>query len=657
MRTILALAISSVLLASTVAPLGKYSAVERRHWSFQPRSTSPAPTFDSAADSAWVKSPVDAFILQKLKKSGFAPSAAASRTVLARRVFFDLTGLPPTPDQIKAFENDKQPAAWLRLVNQLLDSPQYGERWGQHWLDVVRFAESDGFEYDTHRTEAWRYRDYVVRAFQNDKPYDRFLQEQIAGDQIAPNEQELLIASGFNRLGPLRKNAGNQEVASSRNEVLTEMTNSVGAAFLGVTLGCARCHDHKFDPIRQSDYYRMQAYFASTLENDFLLVPGEQKSAWDAAVKPIDAKIKKMTGEMAKASGDKKEEIAKQIEELERSKPAPPPTLFSVKDDLTKTSPMNLLARGDYATKGDSVGMRPLGVLLPDASPEVTETKPRAALAQWITAKENPLTARVMVNRIWQYHFGKGLVVTSNDFGRMGGKPSHAELLDFLANEFIASGYSVKHLHRMILTSNTWMQASDTVNAKAEEQDPENKLLWKFSRRRLDAEEMRDAVLAISGNLNLKVGGPSVIVPIETELLQSLYAPSQWKVTPDVTEHNRRSIYLMVKRNMHLPMMEVFDAPDALVSCSRRESSTHAPQALELLNGTFSNKQADALAVRLKQVSGGNLIKMVDQGYLLTAGRLPTPKERAVTLEFARGAKPHEFALALLNMNAFMYVN
>ncbi len=657
MRIILALAICGALLASNVAPLGKYTAAERKHWAFQPRSTAPAPTFDSAADKAWVKTPIDAYILDKLKKSGFGPSATASRALLARRVYFDLTGLPPTPAQIKTFELDKQPGAWMRLVNQLLDSPHYGERWGQHWLDVVRFAESDGFEYDTHRNEAWRYRDYVVRAFQNDKPYDRFLAEQLAGDEIAPNEQELIIASGFNRLGPLRKNAGNQEVASSRNEVLTEMTNAVGAALLGVTLGCARCHDHKFDPIRQSDYYRMQSYFAATLEHDFPLAPGAQRSVWEAIVKPIDAKIKTLTGELSKATGERKEQLAKEIDQLELGKPAPPPTLFAVKDEMDKASPMHLLARGDYAAKGDSVGMRPLGVLLPEATPEQNEAKPRAALAQWITAKDNPLTARVMVNRIWQYHFGKGLVVTPNDFGRMGGRPSHSELLDYLANEFVNSGYSVKHIHRLILASNTWMQASDTVNAKAEEQDPENKLLWRFSRRRLDAEELRDAMLGVSGNLNLKLGGPSVIVPIETELLQSLYNPSQWRVTPDATEHDRRSIYLMVKRNLHLPMMEVFDAPDALVSCARRESSTHAPQALELLNGTFSNKQADAFAERLKKLSGGNLTKMVDNGYLLAAGRLPSAKERLVALEFARSAKPHEFALALLNLNAFLYVD
>lgn len=658
MRTLLAVALCLNLVAANTAPLGKYTAMEKRHWAFQPRSTAAPPVFESAADKAFAKTPIDAFILARLKKAELSPSPLASRQVLARRVYFDLTGLPPTPQELEAFVNDKRPDAWKRLVDELLDSPHYGERWGQHWLDVVRFAESDGFEYDTHRTEAYRYRDYVIRAFQNDKPYDRFITEQLAGDEIAPKEQETLIASGFNRLGPLRKNAGNQEVASSRNEVLTEMTNAVGAAFLGVTLGCARCHDHKFDPIRQSDYYRMQAYFAGTLEHDFPLSSREERATWEATIQPIDARIKKMQGEMAKADPVTKEALAKEIEALEKGKPAPPPTLYSVKTDMEKRSPIHLLTRGDYAAKGDAVGMRPMGVLLPEGTPEEGALEqPRAKLAAWVIGKDNPLTARVMVNRIWQYHFGQGIVVTPNDFGRMGGRPSHPELLDYLANEFVNSGYSVKHMHRLILASNTWQQASDAVNAKAAESDPENKLCWKYSRRRLSAEELRDSMLMVSGKLNPKQGGPSILVPIEKELTQALYKPSQWQVTPDPAEHNRRSIYLLAKRNLHLPMMEVFDAPDGLVSCPRRETSTHAPQALELLNGAFSNEQAEAFAARLMKQSGGKPDKMVEHAYLLVAGRKPSVKERPVALEFARTAKPHEFAIAMLNLNAFLYVN
>lgn len=656
MRSILALLTAIQLFGANanVAPLGKYTAAERRHWSFQPRIAPVAPVFSNPADQTWAKQPIDAFVLARLQKAGLAPSAPASKQILVRRLYFDLTGLPPTPQQVSAFVTDKRADSTERLINNLLDSPHYGEHWGKHWLDVVRFAETDGFEYDTHRTEAYRYRDYVIRAFQNDKPYDRFLQEQLAGDELGGQEQETLIAAGFNRLGPLRKNAGNQEVASSRNEVLTEMTNATGAAFLGVTLGCARCHDHKFDPIRQSDYYRIQSYFASTVDNDFLLGASTEKTAWEELIKPIDAEVKKLQGEMAKAEGLAKEALARKILDLEDSKPAPPPTLYSVQNNPAKASPIHLLARGEYSAKGDSVGMRPLGILLPEATPELAPTqKPRSELAKWITAPDNPLTARVMVNRIWHYHFGRGIVSTPNDFGRMGAAPTHKELLDYLANEFVASGFSVKHMHRLILLSKTWQQASNTVNAKAEESDPENKLLWKFQRRRLEAEELRDAMLSVSGQLNTKQFGPSIMIPIEKELTEALYKPSQWKPDKDPSQFQRRSIYLIAKRNLHLPLMEVFDAPDALVSCARRETSTHAPQALELLNGTFSNAQAEAFASRLAKTKGNP----IDEAFLLAAGRLPNERERSLAAAFVKQRSLKEFALAVLNLNAFLYVN
>ncbi len=627
-----------------MAPLGKYTAAEKRHWAFQPINK-PAGNIDS-------------LVAARLSKAGLTASPEAPKSVLIRRLYFDLTGLPPSPAEIDAFLRDKSPNAYKNLVEKLLASPQYGERWGQHWLDVVRFAETDGFEYDTHRLDAYRYRDYVIRAFNNDKPYDRFITEQIAGDEISPAEQETLIASGFNRLGPLRKNAGNQEVASSRNEVLTEMTNAVGSAFLGVTLGCARCHDHKFDPIRQSDYYRIQAYFAGTLSHDFPLANQGSLAEWEAKIKPIDAKIKKLQAEMKRLQQADNGPIGMEIEKLEDSKPAPPPTVFTVKSDMGHASPIHMLNRGDYALKGDKVGMRPLGVLLPEGTPELgTTDKPRAELAKWITGNDNPLTARVMVNRIWHYHFGKGIVSTPNDFGRMGARPSHPELLDYLASEFISSGWSVKHVHRLILNSKTFKQASNTLNAKAQEEDPENKLLWKFSRRRLEAEELRDSMLAVAGNLNLKQGGPSIMVPIQEELVNALYKPSQWQVAKDPTEHNRRSVYLIAKRNLHLPMMEVFDAPDALVSCARRETSTHAPQALELLNGDMANRQAGVLADRLEKTAKGSKLRMVNEGYRLVAGRLPSLAERKVALEMLNNVSTREFSLALLNLNAFLYVD
>lgn len=644
------------------APLGEYTAAERRHWAFQPRKQAAPPALASAAAKAWVKSPIDAFIIQKLESNGLTPAPRADRATLIRRAAFDLHGLPPTPEEVKAFVEDKSPDAWPRLVDRLLASPRYGEQWGRHWLDVVRFAESDGFEYDTHRLDAWRYRDYVIHAFNSDKPYDQFIREQIAGDELNPNNEIHRIAAGFNRLGPLRKNAGNQEVASSRNEVLTEMTNIVGAAVLGVTLGCARCHDHKFDPIRHSDYYRMQGYFAQTHEDDVPLTGAEEQARWKTTAEPLQKEIKALQEKMNRAEESEKPALIKQIDALMDRMPAPLPALFSVRDDPARLTPIHILNRGEYMLKGASVGMRPPGVFLPPGAPELPldTPNPRSRLAEWLTSADNPLTARVIVNRLWHYHFGRGIVATPNDFGRVGVRPSHPELLDWLANRLVENGWRLKAIHREILLSNTYQQASSSPHeAKARETDSANRLLWKFNRRRLEAEEIRDAQLAVAGVLNPKAGGPSVIVPVEPELIQFLYKPSQWAVTKEAGEHRRRSVYLLQKRNLRLPMMEVFDAPDLQLSCARREQSTHAPQALELLNGEFANSMAKLLAARLGSEAGTDAAR-VELAYRLAAGRGPSTKERALALQFLAGrgeAALEEFALAMLNLNAFLYVN
>lgn len=652
--------ILSLLLASdAVAPLGKYTPAERRHWAFVARAQPQIPTFALAAGRAWAHNPIDAFILARMQKEGLRPAPQASRETLIRRVYFDLTGLPPTPQAVARFAADNSSGAYAALVEQLLNSPHYGERWGQHWLDVVRFAETDGFEYDTLRKEAWRYRDYVIRAFQNDKPYDRFLTEQLAGDEIAPKEDETLIAAGFNRLGPFRKNAGNQDIADSRNEVLTEMTNVVGSALLGVTLGCARCHDHKFDPIRQSDYYRIEAYFAAAQTADIPRSTAEEQAAWKAQVAPMQDHIKEYARKVKTATADEAGVLLGKIQDIQENLPPPPPSLYSMSDDMEHKTSIHLLARGNYQNKGGEVGMRPLGVLLPDGAPEVPNDtrQPRAALAKWIDP-DNPLTARVMVNRIWQYHFGRGIVATPNDFGRMGERPTHPELLDYLANEFVSSGFSVKHMHRLILLSSAYRQSSAASNDTAEEKDPDNRLLWKFNRRRLEAaEEIRDAMLAVSGALNEKQGGPSVIVPADPSVVSALQKPAQWIVTKDAAEHNRRSVYLISKRNLHLPFMEVFDAPDTLTSCPRRESSTHAPQALELLNGDLANRQAELLAKRLETEAGRDTRKKVDLAYRLVAGRSPSPGQMKRSVAFLKTQSQREFALAMLNLNAFLYVD
>jgi hypothetical protein len=521
---------------------------------------------------------------------------------------------------------------------------------------VVRFAESDGFEYDTHRKDAWRYRDYVIRSFNADKPYNQFVREQLAGDEIAPDNEEMRTASGLNRLGPLRKNAGNQEVASSRNEVLTEMTNVVGSVLLGVTLGCARCHDHKFDPIRHTDYYRMQAFFAATHENDMSLATPEEQAAWKTKTDAVTAEMKKMRGQMRGLKGEARTQMEQKLKEIEAQMPEPLPAIYTVANDNAKATPIHVLSRGDYMNKGEKVGTRPLGVLLPDNSPEWQPENPRTALADWILTDDHPLTARVVANRIWQGHFGRGIVATPNDFGRMGQRPTHPELLDYLANRFVEGGWRWKPLHREILLSSAYRQASQSPLAKvAEEKDPENKLLWKFSRRRLEAEEIRDAMLSVAGVLNTKQGGPSIIGPVDQELINLLYKPSQWAITPDTSEHDRRSVYLIAKRNLRLPFMEAFDAPDLQLSCARRESSTHAPQALELLNGDLSNRLAERLAARLDK-EATTPAKQVDLAYRLVAGRLPSIKEKQIAIRFLKDQPLREFSLAVMNLNSFLYV-
>ncbi len=667
-----AVTVSIMLAAANIAPLGTYTAAERRHWAFQKRSNPEIPKFTAPTEKAWAKTPIDAFVLARLKKEGLEPSAPADRITLIRRIYFDVLGLPPSPSEIDAFVADKSRDAYSKLVERLLASPHYGERWAQHWLDVVRYAETEGFEYDTLRKESWRYRDYVIRAFNDDKPYDRFLTEQIAGDEISSQkdpDDEALIAAGFNRLGPVQRQNGNLKEPFEPNDVLTDMTNTLGSSILGVTLGCARCHDHKFDPIRQSDYYRMEAFFGKVKDNDVLKAQPEEIAAWKAKADPIEKEMKQLRKAMRKLrekpeAAEEMAKLGKQLEELQDKMPEPLTSLFSIRNDIEKKEPIHILIAGNTETKGPAVSYRPLGVLLPEGAPEFPwdTPDPRTKLANWVTDPDNPLTARVMVNRIWQHHFGQGIVGTPNDFGRMGFRPTHPELLDFLANEFVANGFSIKRMHRLILLSNTYRQSSaDPVTAGRKaliaEKDPENKLLWRFSRRRLESEQLRDAILTASGKLNLELGGPSVMVPVSPELVAALYKPTQWVVTRDPAQHYRRSIYLISKRNLRLPLLETFDQADALLSCARRESATHAPQALELLNGDFTNQQAEALAERLKTEAGSNPRQQVNLAYRLVTGSAPSAKEMAVAISFLKNQPLERFALAMFSINAFLYVN
>lgn len=635
---------------------GPPSQTARGHWAFQPVRKVPPP---NVANPAWIGNEVDAFILAKIEERGWHPAPEADRAAWLRRASFDLIGLPPSPEEIAAFEQDLSSNSFEQVVDRLLDSPHYGERWAQHWLDVTRFAESEGFEYDRHIPEAWRYRDYVIDSFNHDKAFDRFVIEQVAGDEIAPQDHECLSAAIFHRLGPVRRNAGNPEIALSRNDVLAERTDIIGTVFLGLSMGCARCHDHKLEPISQKDYYRLQAYLAATEERNIVLASAAEQEARDAAAKQVKSEIQRLKELVKKTSGEEKNRLARQIEELEDQEPVPLPTIPSTTDDFDHRTPIHVLKRGVWEKKGEAVGPRPPGVLVPENLPELPAgvTFPRTRLALWLTDPNQPLTARVIVNRLWQHHFGAGLVRTENDFGTQGDLPSHPELLDWLAATLVEKGWRLKAIHRLLVLSSTYRQSSRANGAAtASRVDPENRLLWRFNRRRLTAEEIRDSMLAASARLNTKIGGASVMIPVDPQLVQLLYKPAQWKVTENGAEHDRRSIYLIAKRNLRLPFLEAFDAPALMASCARRESSTHAPQALELLNGRTANELAEAFARRLDRETAGDRDRLVERAFRLALGRGPTGQERKLSAAFLEEQSLSEFALALFNLNEFLYV-
>jgi len=649
-----------LVLSSEPAP--EFRTFERNYWAFKQPERPAIPE----AGRGWAKTPIDNFILAKLQEEGLSPAPEADRATLIRRAYFDMLGLPPTPAEVADFVSDQSPNAWEKVVDRLLASPHYGERWGQHWLDVVRYAETEGFEYDRYLPGLWRYRDYVINSLNEDKPFDQFLREQLAGDEMvegeptAPKNRELLVAAGFHRLGAVRRNAGNQEVASSRNEVLTERTDIIGAAFLGLTVGCARCHDHKFDPIRQKDYYRLQSFLSASEETDVPLGGAMTPTEWRDSTKKLRGKLKGMRGKISLAPPEERAKMEQEYAELEASLPPPPDNISTIHNNYEERTEIHVLNRGNFDQKGDAVGMRALGVLIPDNAEELpgdTEN-PRLILANWLADPDHPLTARVYANRIWTFHFGKGIVNTPNDFGFMGDRPSHPELLDWLTAEFLESGWKMKPLHKMILMSATFRQASKNPahEQAAMAKDADNRLLWHGPARRLTAEEVRDAMLAVSGRLNAKMGGESVIVPVQQSLVDLLYDPTQWDVTDDPAEHDRRSIYLIAKRNLRLPFMEVFDQPPALTTCARRDTSTHAPQSLELLNGDLSNDLAQSFADRLVREVGENPQQQIERAYLLAANRMPTERETAIAEKFLEAKPLSEFTLAVMNLNAFLYV-
>ena len=684
------------------------------YWAFQPISQPPAP----ASASPWIRTPVDAFILAKLQEKELLPSPPLEKKRLVRRVYLDLIGLPPTPDETRQFLDDASPRAYADLVERLLESPHYGERWALKWLDVVRYSDTDGFERDGYRIDAWRYRDYVVDAFNADKPYDRFVQEQIAGDELFPGDSAALTATGFNRVGPRHVVGGNQDKAESRQEVLTEMTYGVGAVLLGLTVQCAQCHDHKFDPIPQADYYRLQAFFAATDLTEPNVAPHDQVKAYEDSAEahkqrlaPIKAKLKEIeqpyqdqaralkvakldpaflealeTSEdrrteeqkrLAEEAEDqvkpfwyemlalvpddvkaRRAELRRQMHAINLEAPDPPPAALAVAN-MPEAPDTHILKVGDYRYKQERVepgfptALGAHGIEVP-----TTPQGRRAALARWLTSPKNPLTARVMANRVWEFRMGRGLVSDPNNFGALGGSPSHPKLLDYLAAKFIDTGWSVKALDRMIVLSNAYRQSAVIDPAKAET-DPENRLYWRANRRRLEAETIRDSVLAAAGRLNRAIGGKPVLTPIEPEVYDLIFTEGEpdnlWPVTPDESQHRRRSLYLLNRRTVRLPFLANFDQPDTMTSCAMRPTSTHALQALSLLNSDFMQDQAKAFADRLRTECGDDRGCAVESAYSFALARQPTSIEQTLASEFLSDSQLSDLCLALLNRNEFVY--
>lgn len=600
---------------------------DRDRWAFKPLERSRPPEASGNCSN-----PIDCFILARLEREGLAALPEADRLTLLRRVTFDLTGLPPSPDEMAAFLNDGSPEAYERLVDRLLASPSYGERWAQHWLDLARFAETDGFEHDKVRPDAWRYRDWVIEALNRGLPLDEFIQLQIAGDELRADDPWAAIATGFLLAGPDMPDINLQE--ERRHNALNEITATVGSALLGLQVGCAQCHDHKFDPISQADFYRLRAIFESA---ELFKTP------------PI--------GRVVRESG---------------------------------TVPVShLMIRGDFRRPGPAV--EPAFPRVANLSDETVGAPAgqaggrRTALALWLTSGRQPLTPRVLANWIWQHHFGHGLSRTPGDFGVMGDAPSHPELLDWLATELTAQGWSLMKLHRLLVTSAAYRRSSRATSPdwtaeqvrsaqelwnRAAAIDPNNNLLWRMNRRRLEGEAVRDAMLAAAGRLSQGRGGPGVMAPLPGELLATLL-PGQWKASDDQEAIHRRSVYLFVRRNLRYPLFEVLDRPDTNATCPRRDVSTTAPQALAMLNSDFSLTAACELATYIAARSPSDAAAQIILIYQRTLGRPPRDGERVAAASFLRAsshqqpttaaAKPPaelvELCLAIFNLNEFIYVD
>jgi mono/diheme cytochrome c family protein len=678
------------------------------HWGFSKPRIVDVPNVDN---SEWNRHPIDQFIFQRLKNSGLKPNGKADRRTLIRRSTYDLTGLPPTFQEVESFLTDNSDDAYETLIDRLLASSHYGERWGRHWLDLVRYAESNSYELDGPKPSAWKYRDYVIKSLNADKPYDQFIREQIAGDELDEVTVETMTATGFYRLGIHDSAPADRTLA--RADELNDIVTTISQAFLGLTINCARCHDHKIDPIPQKDYYKMVSFVSDIEPYDrkgfnisYDVSPPEirekfirlyrEVDEWEDEKRIVEQRgIVKMSAEdQRKTEGRQRKQLLREkikdylsdedwklrlslIHQINRNRKAIKEfanhdTVLSVARANPNPPVTHVMFRGNPHVPGDEVS---------PGFPELFESEPptiprpegnaktagrRKVLAAWITSPENRMTARVMVNRVWQFHFGRGIVRSSNNFGQLGHPPTHPELLDHLAAQFVQNGWSLKALHKMMMTSQAY-QMSSAMNEAGFAKDPDNNLFWRLDMRRLSAEEVRDSLLAVNGSLNPKLYGESFYEKLPDEVLASQSVPGKGWGTSSEEERNRRSVYIHVKRSLLTPMLSVFDLPDTDHSCEARFATLQPGQALCLLNSEFVHTQAKRLAAKIeKEISGGagaKLTAAVEHIYARNA--TPEELENAMQLikklEADYGKSPTESfeltCLSMLNWNEFIFID
>ena len=696
--------LASAIGSMKAAPALTSKANPYMEWLLHKPANPPVPVVQN---SGWVKNPIDAFVLSKLEAKQLHPAPEASKRALLRRVYFDLIGLPPTPDELNAFQSDPDPAAYEKVIDKLLASPRYGERWGRHWLDLARFAESDGFAIDGERPNAWRYRDYVIRSLNQDKHYDTFVKEQIAGDEMQEGDRsEHLVALGFLRMGTWEADANFK--TQLRQDVLNELTGTVGQVFLGYTVGCARCHDHKYDPIPQRDFYRLQAFFAPMRvenreapfresEHPKLMRANlrkfeDQSEEANETLKKLEAHLKDKYVALGKSGEEgKKSDFMKalkdakdpsftaaerkewhgaqdQARKLTESVGRYRAIAYSVSDVVPPQVPTLaetfVLAGGELANKGEKVEPGFLKAVVGNGEPAKIpfaggSSGRRTALANWIASPDNPLTARVIVNRLWQHHFGQGIVTTPSDFGLNGERPSHPELLDWLANQLVAKQWSLKAMHRLMLTSNAYRQSTENPDyQKFATADPNNQLLWRMNWLRLEGEALRDSVLAVSGHLQAADGGPGVFVNVPSDVADG-FEFFKW-FPSDEKDQARRTIYTFQRRSVMNPMVEVFDGANMSEVCSRRSSTVVPTQAFTLLNGEFVNSEARRFADRVIELAGPDFAKDVDEAFTLALGRSPSQGERDKAAQLLASSPRREaltrLGVVLFNLNEFLYL-